>query len=211
MSKCADINHIEYILSLDSDDPELKNYLHLFEPTGCIILISGNKNLVQATNKGAEVTKGEILILVSDDFECPKDWDLAIMGAFVGNSCSVLKTFDGTQGWIVTLPVMDRAYYLEQGYFYFPEYFHMFCDTDMTHKADIEGKLIVRNDLIFKHNHYSVSGARRDAISKKADSTWDQGERVYLRRVREKFGLSGVNVMNFNHQPHKDWLNAKMR
>ncbi len=203
---------IEYILSLDMTDPHLEEYQRLFEHD-CITTISDNKNLVQATNNAAKLTSGEIIVLVSDDFECFKDWDLVLIGAFALNHCCVLKTFDGVQKWIVTLPIMDRAYYLEQGYFYHPDFQHLFCDTDMTHKADIEGKLLMRNDILFKHAHYSTGACEKDQVSIKADSTWAQGEAVYLKRVKDKFGLSGVDVFDLDEEgaPHRNWLKQKLR
>src|SRR5688500_4289653 len=101
-----------YILSVDTDDPQLEEYLKF----GCdIIVVSDNKNLVQAANAGAMESTGDILILVSDDFECFPDWDVAIVKALEGKS-GVLKTFDGVQKWIVTLVIMTRDYYDQQGY-----------------------------------------------------------------------------------------------
>lgn len=213
ISNCSKSHTIEYILSVDSTDPQLNEYIKTFQGL-CRIVVSDNRNLVDATNKGAKLSTGEIMVLVSDDFECHQDWDVSLVNAFKDRKCCVLKTFDGIQKWIVTLPIMDREYYLAQGYFYFPEYTHMFCDTDMTHKADIEKKLLMRNDILFRHAHYSVGGMAKDAVNIKADSTWAQGERVYLQRVKEKFGIAdnSVDVMNLNNEagPHRDWLKSKL-
>lgn len=198
----------EYILSVDTTDPKLESYKNV--PCDHLI-INDNKNLIQASNKGAEISKGRILVLVSDDFECYKDWDIDVYKAMNPRNGIVLKTFDGVQKWIVTLPIMDRAYYEWSGYFYCPLYSHMFSDTDMTHLADCTGRLLVRNDLVFKHNHYSVSGKPKDEISLKADGTWNQGEEVYLNRVRNRFGI-GADTMKLNEhaRPHINWLKKKL-
>ena len=61
----------------------------------------------------------------------------------------LLKTNDSTEGWICTLPIMDKEFYQSQGYVYNPIYKHLFCDTELTHIADITGRLMVRNDIVF--------------------------------------------------------------
>lgn len=202
----------EYVLSLDLTDPERTSYSEYFYAP--CLRIADNKNVVQAANVGAKAVSGDIIILISDDFECSPSWDLKISHALEGKS-GVLKTFDGIQRWIVTLPIMTRDYYEDQGHLYYPEYGHMFCDTDQTHKADLQKKLIIRNDIVFKHNHYSVKGQPKDAVNIKADSTWESGERTYLKRCKEKFGLGNVDIFNLSKEAHQaghvNWLKKKLR
>jgi len=126
----------------------------------------------------------------------------------------VLKTFDGAQRWIVTLPIMDRMYYAQKGYIYYPSYRHMFVDTDLTHVAELEGKLIMRNDIIFKHSHYSTGETPKDELNERNDRTWNQGMAVYLHRVRERFGLpEGINVFDlcFEAKHHIQWLQKALQ
>lgn len=201
----------EYILSIDKSDPLLSEYEELFYPPN--VFVADNHNVVEAANVAAKASIGEILILISDDFRCFPDWDLVIIKALEGKS-GVLKTFDGIQKWIVTLPIMTRDYYQEQGYLYDPECEHMFCDTIMTHKADLQGKLIIRNDIVFNHDHYSVNGQKKDAVNIKADKTWPQGERVYLQRCKERFGIPPpVNIYDLSMEAMKSghiaWMKRK--
>ncbi len=204
----------EYILSLDSSDPELPNYERYKGGQNMRSIVNDNNNLVQAANQAARLASGDIFILISDDFLCVKGWDEMVVEALAGKS-GVLKTFDGIQRWIVTLPIMTRDYYDEQCHFYFPHYDHMFCDTDMTHFADVQKKLIIRNDIVFRHNHYSIGGNKKDAVNVKADSTWKHGEERYLIRCRNKFGLSGVNIYDLSPEAtkagHVNWLKKKLR
>jgi len=174
------LTEIEYIVSIDHSDQSKQKYIDIFSSGFFKVISNNNTCVVEATNEAAKISTGEILILVSDDFDCFQDWDMKIVDAVSYNHCYVLKTYDGLQKWIVTLPIMDRNYYENQGYFYHPSYRHMFCDSDMTHKADLEGKLIIRNDIIFPHNHFSTGRTRKDSVNEKADATWKQGEEVYL-------------------------------
>lgn len=210
LSKASGTHKIEHILSLDYDDPEFENYKVMQHTDWTLILCSNNDSAVTATNKAAKISKGDILIMLSDDFECPQNWDSLIVQAYENRS-GVLKTFDGLQKWLVTLAIMDRKYYEEQGYFYFDQYKHMFCDTEMSHKAELEGKLIVRNDLLFPHKHYSTNGNIQDETTKRANATWNSGEKIYLKRVKECFGLKGVDPLNISDKQTRDWLAKKLK
>lgn len=457
-SRASGQHKIEHILSIDFSDSELDNYKRAAYSDWTVILCSENDCAVMATNKAAKISHGDILVMLSDDFECPQDWDNSIVQAFQNRS-GVLKTYDGLQKWLVTLAIMDRKYYEEQGYFYYPSYRHMFClhpdtliymgdysfkkikdikagelvigthrtrskpehkserdflirtevlqthsridtvceitlesgvklystidhkwahyngdrqvrygapqvgqrlkkvlelpgnppegmewergwlagmwdgegsfdvlsqsinhnpkvcekieevlnkiglkysithytskvwkkstqrlftinggrneyikmlnwlnpvkrvtpradkrllsarygmpdtivainkvaemdvyclttgtknfiadgylshncDTEMTHKADLEKKLIVRNDLVFPHKHYSTNGGKEDETTKRANATWNQGEKIYMARVKNCFGLQGVDPLNISDKQTADWLRNKLK
>src|SRR5687767_7183249 len=108
------------------------------------------------------------------------------------------------------MPVMDRTYYSRFGYVYYPGYAHMFVDTELTHVADILHRTIKRDDLNFPHRHYSVTRQPKDEVTLKADATWNQGKQLYLQRVRESFGLKGVDVMNISDPSHSRWLKQNL-
>lgn len=209
-SRASGKHKIEHILSIDYSDTELDNYKRQDYEGWTVILCSENENAVQATNKAAKISHGDILVMLSDDFECPQDWDESIAKVYEYQS-GVLKTFDGLQKWLVTLAIMDRKYYEAQGYFYYHAYQHLFCDTEMTHKAELEGKLIKRLDLVFPHKHYSTNGNHQDETTKRANATWNQGEKIYMARVKNCFGLQGVDPFNISDKQTADWLRKRMK
>ncbi len=49
----------------------------------------------------------------------------------------------------------------------------------------------MRNDIIFKHGHYSTGETPKDALNERNDKTWNQGLALYLHRVKEGFDLPG--------------------
>lgn len=205
---------IEYILSIDSCDKEQANYVKFFsgiEPHK-IILNNNSNTSVAAINNAAQQSTGDIIIVISDDFEPIFHWDLEILKVVEGKKDWILKTHDGTQPWIITLPIMDREYYNRFGYIYHSEYTHLFCDSEMTHVADLLGRKITSN-LLFKHNHYSVGGIKKDATSIKCDATWDSGKKLYLDRFSKNFGLENVNVWDLpkEAQPHINWLKNELK
>jgi glycosyltransferase involved in cell wall biosynthesis len=205
---------VELIVSIDDNDPARRQYLDAYSQFDLFktrVISNPNRSAVDAVNNGAKEAKGEILIVVSDDSDCPTNWGNLILQAVDGKSDYVLKTYDGIQEWIITMPVMDRAYYTRFGYVYHPDYRHMFVDTDLTHVADIQGKVIWRNDIVFPHLHYSVTRMRKDEVSEKADSTQREGMQVYLNRFRESFNLTGVDPWNISNDGHKKWLREALK
>lgn len=198
---------VELIVSVDNSDPQLPQYLDAHN----LVIVNNNRSAVDAINNGAKEAKGDILIVVSDDSDCPRNWGQKIIEATRNRKDWILKVNDGIQRWIITMPIMDRAYYNRFGYIYHPDYKHMFCDTEITHVADLLKKKITREDLHFPHRHYSVTREKKDEVTLKADATWNQGKQLYLQRVRESFGLKGVDVMNISDIQHLRWLKMNLK
>ena len=176
---------IEYIISIDNDDPFLNEYRNLF--SGAVIIYNHGfrKTAVKAINKAAKFSSGNIIVVVSDDFVSYPGWDTDIILVTGGKSKFLLKTFDGIQDWLVTLPIMDRDYYNLFGYIYYPGYRHMFCDTELTCVAELLNCKI-DCDLLFKHVHFSFHG-NEDSTTLKANKTWQQGEELFSKRLKENF------------------------
>lgn len=191
----------EYILSLDSDDPSISEYLELFDNFGINAIGTENENrsVVDAINNAAKIATGDLFIVISDDFDCLKSWDTMLIAAIYWDAEAlflqldrktdfIVKTQDGIQKTLMTLPIMDRVYYERYGYIYYPDYLHMFCDQEMTAVGHMLGKVITV-DLKFEHMHYSVGKSQRDAISIRNDSTWLQGETLFNERLKTDFGI----------------------
>jgi len=201
---------VEAIISIDSSDPRKDEFLKIYE--GFNIIVNDNNNAVQAVNQAAKVATGDVMVVVSDDFTCPSDWGTAIERVTKGHKDWVLKVYDGTQEWLITLPILDRTYYERFGYIYPEVYEHMFADTEFTHVADMLGKIIIRNDLRFEHKHYSTLPRNKrvlDEVTIKADATFEPGKKIYLERVKNNFGLP-LNAMNIKNEGHKQWLLRNM-
>lgn len=199
----------EYILSLDDDDPEKIGYW-AYRPAYQNVIIYKNRSAIDAINNAAKVSTGEILIVLSDDFDCPPLWGKKILDVVQGKMDWILKTPDGIQDWIITMPIMDRTYYNRFGYIYFPDYLHMFCDTELTCVADLTGRKIEVN-IQFTHNHYSIGKSQKDEVSERADKTWTQGEKLFLQRYKENFGLRQEDIKGqITNQNYLNWIKGKL-
>lgn len=191
--------NVELLVSLDSDDPS--SYANV----PGVHLRNDNRSAIDAINFAAKYSTGNILIQIAEDFECPDNWGAKILDFTKGKTDWILKTQDGIQEWIITLPIMDRAYYNRFGYIYYPEYKHMFCDTEMSCVADLLGRRLT-SDLMFKHNNEIFN----DEVRKKSNSTWDQGEKLFLSRYRNNFGLSPEQIKGkITNQNYINWAKSK--
>lgn len=181
---------IEYLLSLDWDDPKLSQY------EGNQIS-NNNVSSVQAINKGARHLTGDIIIVVSDDINDPPfHWDTDLLKLIEGKSDFVLKTIDGIQGFIIVLPIMDRVYYSRTGYIYHPSYAHLWSDGEMSCVGWMLGRYISA-EINFKHNHYTATkGTKKDVLNVRNDSTWKSGKKIFYDRARKNFDLPDHVIVN---------------
>lgn len=190
----------DWILSLDEDDSA--PYNSYFDTTPIRIVRNRNRSAVDAINNAAKLAKFDIMMVVSDDTECGYAfWDRKIELEVDGKTDWILKTQDGIQDWIITMPVMDREYYERTGYIYDPDFLHMFCDTWLTVQADISGRKITSN-LKFPH----LNGSIQDDLRKRCDATWDQGEKTFIQKVRQT-PIEDLNKIT--DRGMKNWIRNK--
>jgi hypothetical protein len=215
MTRCHyDVN---FVVSIDEDDPSKDYYYALYSSNWLLDPLNGqriietkNRSAVDAINHAAKCAHinnmGDIFIVVSDDTDCPEKWDQLLLNEVAPLTDWILKTQDGIQPWIITMPVMDRTYYERFGYIYHPDYLHMFCDTELSCVADITGRRVT-SQLKFPHLHYSTGATEKDAVSIKADATWSQGEKVFIDRAKALFGLRGQDKLyQIRDQGMINWL-----
>lgn len=187
---------IEYLMSIDVDDFDNWTSIIRLLPKGVMsnttmaieVIKNTNRSAVEAINFAATRATGDILIVVSDDTDCPEHWDTLLLKELEGKSDFCAKTDDGLQPTLITMPIMDRIYYERYGYVYHPEYKHMFVDQELTAVAMMTGKYI-KLDLGFPHNHYSTGKTLKDGLNARNDSTWRQGENLFNERLKTNFGI----------------------
>lgn len=213
LTSAANRDNITYILSIDTDDPQLSQYYDYTKGLGLTIVTNPNKTAIEAINTAvATQDNWDLVICLSDDFNQPPfHWDKALTKALTGKSDYVVKTQDGAQPWIITLPIMDRLFYNRFGYVYNPAYKHLFCDTELAHVGAIMGKTVTL-DLKIPHNHYTTGKTLFDEVNRKNDATWEQGEGVYLENLLRHFDIpveERVNPIDKVPAHHLQWLNSK--
>lgn len=193
---------IEHILGVDDSDPAKMEYVRLFQTDNTTLLVlADNHTVVEATNTIAKYAGGSILIYLSDDFECPRNWDELIVKAVerlvphpdhmvTEQPLWLLKVDDMLQPmWkdVLTIPIMSHSLYKELGYFWHPGYRSMFVDQDLYWTVKNMGVLYQDEALKFEHKHYSVGKAAKDATYTRSDNNWNQGQQLYHQRKAQNF------------------------
>lgn len=193
-------NDAEYIVSLDESETHANKicYKGMFEklqkhfPSIPIKLVyDNNTNVVQAMNRGAREAEGEILVCVSDDFDCPLNWNDAILKLVDVNKKVALRINQGIEKFKtnIALPILTKLLYDELGYIYYPEYSGMFCDDDLTLVCESLGVLVDAPELLFQHNHYINGRAPIDDTYRRHNNkeSWELGKRILEKRKLNNF------------------------
>lgn len=208
VQRCS--SEVEVVVSVDIDDPLLNIYQSLYKDIHKVI-VNKNRSAVDAVNAAAKECTGNIMVVVSDDFDCNQGWGREIIRIVKDRKDWVLKANDGVQKWIITLPILDREYYNRFGYVYHPDFIHMFVDTWFTHQAEALGKILRVDTLWFPHLHYSVVRSNADEVSRRADKSWNQGKALYLHMVRQQFkGIPKYGIKSPWGQGHIQWLQRSL-
>lgn len=189
-SKRSHLHDIEYILSIDADDDDLDSYRALAARHSVQLVVAPNRTMVEAVNRGASASDGDLLIVVSDDFGCPEGWDRALADIAGDQRDVAILVADGFQDRLMTLPIVGRDFYERLGYVYHPAYRSMFGDDDLTDVARRSGVLVDSRHLLFPHRHFIAGKSDIDATyaRQNSDSAWFHGWRVYQKRTLTKFG-----------------------
>lgn len=186
---------IEHLLSVDESDSQKEDYRNnvIIDPKITTLYIGSHDSVVEATNEVAKKAIGDILIYLSDDFDCPQNWDEKVVKSFEGcNYPALIKVHDGYQDFkaeVLTIPIMNKALYDKLGYFWHPSYRSMWVDVDLYHTVEIHAKMIRNKDLVFEHHHYVNGKAQKDETYTRSDANWNQGKAAYEDRKRKRFPL----------------------
>ncbi len=190
---------IQYIFSLDNDDRQLNFYRSfLSRAVGNItpeIVIDNNRNLVQAIQKvKPEMINGQIIIVVSDDFDCPQDWDKELLSAIDDREEFAIKVNDGiskSDNPIMMLPILSKKLFDRLGYIYYPEYIGMYADNDLFEVCDKLGAMIHAPHLLFQHNHWINGKSRKDETHQRHDNplSWSLGKKILAERRQRNFDI----------------------
>ena len=192
LSRADNPQDIEYILCLHEKDHTVTEYasemLKHDNLQNVKVIYSQEANMVKQVNLAAKESTGNLLINVSDDFDCPQSWDSLLLKELEGKEDYVVKTQDGIQKEIITLPILDRRYYERFNFIYAPEFSHFYGDQELREVGDILGKTIVL-DLMFEHIHYIAGKAPKDEVNDKNNAHFEEDKKTYFKRKARKFDL----------------------
>ena len=140
----------------------------------------------------------DMIVLVSDDMDCPAGWPGLLEAGLSGNSQIDPQVFpftvqvsDGAVDHILTLPIMSVAAYRKLGYIYHPHYISMYADNDLRETSDRHMRTLECRGIIFAHNHWVHGKGPKDSTYAHQDNDGTQraGARVFETRRAKGFPL----------------------
>ena len=193
LAKMTTSEPIEWILSVNDNDPTYSNYFKSFGELGVNVVSDSFNGMVAASNAASKIATGSILILVSDDMHPPEGWDQLLLDDNQLNSDKpcVLQIHDSIRDDIMTLPIMNRAAYDKLGYLYHPSYISMFADNDLAETAKVHNMYYRSKIVGFEHKHWVNGKAQKDATYERESSSvaWQLGQKVYDQRKAGGFQI----------------------
>lgn len=190
MSKASGDHNLEYVLSVDDDDPTMEDTSAW--PDTVKVVRGLNRGNVDAYNAAVAASTGKVIVQVHDDVQPPQGWDSLLVDRLGDlDQPALLQVDDGnpvnpTKPNLVTIAVMTRAWAKRVGGLWFPGYISMFCDDDLTAKAMKDGVFTQALDIKFTH---AWGGADGDETYRRSYRTenWKHGETLLARRKAEGF------------------------
>lgn len=177
------------LISIDDDDATMKE----LKLKGNHTIISGiSKSKIDAINRDLNSFdyNWDILINMSDDMIFTKQgFDDIIRSKFQETLNRSLLFHDGNRGDIITMSILGRDYYRQDGYIYHPDYKSLFCDNEATDVAKKRGCLIECPEKIISHLHPSYGKGKSDNQYTFTESFFNEDKKTYLRRKQKEFDL----------------------
>lgn len=179
---------VEHIFSLDFSDRHHRSYQAIDK-----LIINDNTCVVEATNHAAKASTGDLILYLSDDFDCFPDWGKKIeevAAKYQGEY--MIKVDDGLQKFhndVLTIPIMSRPLYQRLGYFFHPSYKSMWVDVDLYNTCNRIDVIKFHPEITFVHNHYSAGRAKKDETNDRSDSFWNQGKETLAIRRKQHFRI----------------------
>lgn len=184
---------LEYIVSIDDDDKFQNEYLQFCTENNLTLTVNNNRSMVDATNIGAKLATGDCIILVSDDFELPNNWNILLKDKINTESelYAILVNDGISKGDILSIPILSKALYDKLGYIYHPEFFSLFADNALLDVCKKLNCLIDARDILFQHHHYINGKAIFDETYQKENSkyAYEYGKLVYKKLKERNFDL----------------------
>lgn len=196
--KCRNPADIEIIVTVDGKDQKGQAVLSEQRTWPCAFkgLVQPDPpfNCVRGWNLAASKAQGKVLVQVTDDMVPPDAWDVklkALQPATWMDEDWAIHVEDGYVHNIMVLAIITKKRYDRFGYFFYPDYESLFCDTELTEVAYREQRVIVAKHLLFEHRHPDCQKRERDQVDQvhASPERWQRGETLFNFRRAKGFPI----------------------
>lgn len=198
MEQAANPAGVEWIFAVDEDDPEgwpiRERFPHVVVPKATWDKDKEGGTFCAAMNLLAAASTGQVLFQMADDWFCPPRWDDWIWNSLKDylDQPRLLTIVDHPgrpAGFdLCCFPAMTRKMYERNGWFYYPEYRHVYTDTDLSVATRKAGERIdVPQPAGFLHDHPLLTGKPMDDVYRLGNSAgaYEHGARIFKARHPE--------------------------
>lgn len=190
----SDLSNIHFLITLDIDDPTMKE---IGINNGYSTVIYGkSENKVHAINRDLNEFEGyDIILLASDDMiPVVKGYDDIIrnqMSINFPDMDGVLHFNDGyAQDRLNTLCILGKKYYDRFKYIYCPAYKSLWCDNEFMKVSKILKKQVYIDRVIIRHEHYAnTPTVKMDEQYKKTESFYHIDKKTFDMRESVNFEI----------------------
>jgi hypothetical protein len=134
----------------------------------------------------------DIVVLASDDFFAPRNWDRWLRGN-LGDYNGCLLVNDGYQyGGCVTIPIMTYECLKRLNHIiYHPEYLHLWSDAELF--ENLQQLKMLKNmrktSPLFEHRHWANGKRKFDPNDRKAHDSAHTANQAYKRRMKQALAV----------------------
>lgn len=193
ISRALDPESVEYILCADErwgfEDQALQAWRELRPEKNLTVWNTARKCMVDGYAEAAKAATGRILILNSDDMECPLEWDRLLWDLMPMWPEFVLHVstgwYDGEKA--SSIQILSRSRYEKLGYVMHPGYLSMYADDDFLHHAYADGVVIDARHLMFPHKHAAPGAWDEVYLHQNSGEAGTVGKALFERRKAEGF------------------------
>lgn len=141
----------------------------------------------------------QIIVQLSDDWDCFPGWDDAIEARLDITKERALHINDGCRpdtDWLMCMPIITRKRYEAHGWLLHPDYKSIYSDTDFSVRSYYDKIVIQARDLLFQHRHPLFGHGEDDITYAHGNDPerYEAGRKTFMRLVGDKLEKLGWKV-----------------
>lgn len=196
IDRCQNKENLYFKIAMATE--EQKKEVESFNIPNCDVIAvtekPGYNYAITSLTLNLEVNDEDVLILLSDDFSCPENWDEFLNKKFENYEDAVFLD-DGYQDknakvgcLCITLACMTFKCLKKINKVVFsPYYFHFFSDTEAFQNLNQLGLLKDNRDtdnMLFKHEHHIFGMRQQDEADRKASEKFNFDKEIFNQRLK---------------------------